>query len=158
MEFYNKRLELLKEVALSISKLGYLGSRDVMEKMPGAGGAAMREAAQKAGIAVVWPSGGLFGEAEYRSAFTAMGQASVDAFYVSEQMENWTHRRLIIELVEKSRLPAIYPANLFVELGGLIAYGIDWPDIGRRTADVVHRILTGTKPGEIPISSRPNSN
>ena len=59
--------------------------------------------------------------------------------------------KLIVELAEKSRLPAIYPFKMFVEAGGLMSYGIDVPALGRRVADMVGQILKGAKPGEIPI-------
>jgi hypothetical protein len=55
------------------------------------------------------------------------------------------------ELVEKNRLPAIYPSRDYMEVGGLMAYAVDWGELGRRMADDVHQILNGTKPGDIPI-------
>jgi putative ABC transport system substrate-binding protein len=58
---------------------------------------------------------------------------------------------LIVELVEKSRLPAIYGYREFVEAGGLLAYAADLGEQGRRLADDVHEILNGAKPGDIPI-------
>jgi putative ABC transport system substrate-binding protein len=58
---------------------------------------------------------------------------------------------LIIELAEKSRLPAIYPRRDYVEAGGLMAYASDERELGRRMANDVHEILNGTKPGDIPI-------
>jgi putative ABC transport system substrate-binding protein len=58
---------------------------------------------------------------------------------------------LIVELVDKSRLPALYPWREYVEAGGLMAYGADLGEGGRRTADDVHDILNGAKPGDIPI-------
>ena len=62
------------------------------------------------------------------------------------------HRQLIVELVEKSRLPALYPWREYVEAGGLMAYASDNPrSSGRRMADDVHQILNGAKPGDIPI-------
>ena len=62
-----------------------------------------------------------------------------------------SHRELIVELVEKSRLPAIYAYREYVEAGGLMAYGVDLGELGRRMADDVHQILNGAKPGDIPI-------
>ena len=70
---------------------------------------------------------------------------------VTEEAENTIHRRLIVELAEKGRLPAIYPFRQCVEVGGLMAYGIDVSDVGHRVADLSDKILKGTKPGEIPI-------
>ena len=58
---------------------------------------------------------------------------------------------MIVELVEKSRLPAIYPWRDYVEAGGLMAYASDDRELWRRMADDVHQILNGAKPGDIPI-------
>ena len=58
---------------------------------------------------------------------------------------------MIVELAEKSRLPAIYGYREYVEAGGLMAYGSDLGELMRRMADDVHQILNGTKPGDIPI-------
>ena len=139
-DIYGKRFELLKEVNPKIAKVGLLLSRAVWQKTPL--GAAMQETAQRSGILLVWPSDGPLQETEYRSAFATMEQG-VDAVIVSEQAENWKYRGLIIVLAQKARLPAIYPFHAFVEHGGLIAYGIDLPDLGRRAADAVDQILKG---------------
>jgi putative ABC transport system substrate-binding protein len=60
-------------------------------------------------------------------------------------------RQLIVELVEKSRLPAMYPWREYVEAGALMAYASDFRELGRRMADDVHEILNGANPGDIPI-------
>jgi putative ABC transport system substrate-binding protein len=148
-DIYGKRFELLKELDPKISNVGLLLSRAVWENTPL--GAAMQEAARRTGIALFWLSDGPLLEAEYRRAFAAIPKECADALIVSEQAENVRYRRLIVELVEKARLPAIYPFDLFVELGGLMAYGTDLPDLGRHVADVIDHILKGAKPSEIPI-------
>jgi SAM domain (Sterile alpha motif)/ABC transporter substrate binding protein len=61
------------------------------------------------------------------------------------------YRQLIVELVEKSRLPAMYPWREYVEAGGLIAYASDDRELWRRMANDVHEILNGAKPRDIPI-------
>jgi putative ABC transport system substrate-binding protein len=58
---------------------------------------------------------------------------------------------LIVELAAKHRLPTIYPYRQFVEVGGLMSYGIDTVDIGHRIADLADKILKGAKPADIPI-------
>ena len=63
----------------------------------------------------------------------------------------WNHRREIIALVAAARVPALYPEREYAEDGGLIAYGPNVPDIFRRAADYVDRILKGTNPGDLPI-------
>jgi putative tryptophan/tyrosine transport system substrate-binding protein len=61
------------------------------------------------------------------------------------------YHKLIVDLVEKSRLPAIYGWRYYVEAGGLMAYGADLGELARRVADDVHNILNGANPGDIPI-------
>jgi len=90
-------------------------------------------------------------EAEYRRVFEAMTQEHVDALIVSDQVEHFTQRRLLVKLTDNSRMPALYPVREFVELGGLMAYGVNNIDQFLRAAGYIDKILKGTKPGEIPI-------
>ena len=60
-------------------------------------------------------------------------------------------RREIVDLAVKLRLPTIYGSRQFVEAGGLISYGTDMRQIFRRAAEMVDKILKGTKPGDIPV-------
>jgi len=68
------------------------------------------------------PLDGTLQEAEYRRVFAAMSLDRLDALIVSVAEENFTNRRVIVELAEKARLPAIYAWPEYVELGGLMAY------------------------------------
>ena len=61
------------------------------------------------------------------------------------------HRRAIMEMAARHRLPAIYPYGFFAREGGLTSYGIVPSDNFRRAADYVDRILKGAKPGELPV-------
>jgi putative tryptophan/tyrosine transport system substrate-binding protein len=61
------------------------------------------------------------------------------------------HRKEIVELAAKSRLPAIYYRENFVESGGLMSYGADLADHFRRAADFIEKILKGTKPADLPV-------
>ena len=81
-----------------------------------------------------------------------MAREGVHGVVVTEQIENWTYRRLIIALAKEFRLPAIFPAHVFVELGGLMSFGADWLDIGRDLGRVAAEILNGESPANIPIS------
>ena len=62
-----------------------------------------------------------------------------------------SHRRQVVGLATKHRLAAMYGFKEFVDAGGLMAYGPDYPDLYRRAATYVDKILRGTKPGELPI-------
>ena len=63
------------------------------------------------------------------------------------------HRKLIIALASKYKLPVIYPYPLFAKDGGLIAYGPDSIDPHKRAASYVDRILKGEKPGDLPVQA-----
>src|SRR6516162_4869242 len=62
-----------------------------------------------------------------------------------------THRVRINTLALIARLPTIYVVREYVEAGGLMSYGPNFPDLFRRAADYVDKILRGAKPGEIPV-------
>src|SRR5499427_951835 len=61
------------------------------------------------------------------------------------------NQRTILELAAKHRLPAIYPTREFVENGGLMAYGVSYPDLYRRAATYIDKIFKGAKPADLPI-------
>jgi putative tryptophan/tyrosine transport system substrate-binding protein len=58
---------------------------------------------------------------------------------------------MIVDLAAKYRLPSIYPYRESVDAGGLLSYGVDLGDVGRRLADVTDQVLRGSKPGDIPF-------
>ena len=62
-----------------------------------------------------------------------------------------THRARLVDAVAASRLPAVHPARVYVEAGGLMSYGPDVPDLWRRAAAYVDKILKGVKPGDLPV-------
>jgi putative tryptophan/tyrosine transport system substrate-binding protein len=62
-----------------------------------------------------------------------------------------SHRGLILELVARHRLPAVYASETFARNGGLIYYGTDWQNQFRQAAIYVDRILKGVNAGELPV-------
>jgi putative ABC transport system substrate-binding protein len=62
-----------------------------------------------------------------------------------------THRARLVDAVAGIRLPAIYPFRAYVEAGGLMSYGANLPDLYRRAAAYVDKILKGAKPGDLPV-------
>ena len=62
-----------------------------------------------------------------------------------------SHRKKIAELAAKRRLPAVSGTSDHVEAGGLMAYGPNFPEMYRRTAYYVDRILKGAKPADLPV-------
>jgi hypothetical protein len=88
---------------------------------------------------------------EIQHGFAEIAPDPPDAIMVADIGELIPYRQLIVELVEKSRLPAMYGLREFVEAGGLMAYEADFGEAARRIADDVHEILNGANPGDIPI-------
>jgi putative ABC transport system substrate-binding protein len=87
-----------------------------------------------------------------------LAQEGAQGLLVAEESENVTHTRLIPELAAKRRLPAIYSFREFVEVGGLMAYGIDVSDVGHRMADLADKkYLKGPNRPTSPSSNRPSS-
>jgi putative ABC transport system substrate-binding protein len=144
-EQWAKRVQLLKEAVPHISRLGLLARRERYS-------AGLGEGALKNSVSIVGPPlESPADEQEYKRVFAALAQEGADALVVSDAPENFTYRTLIIELAEKGRLPTIYSFRQFVEAGGLMSYGIDLSDVGRRVADIADKILKGANPAEIPI-------
>lgn len=78
-------------------------------------------------------------------------KGDVDSVYVPTDPLFLTNRVRINTLALGARLPAIYGDGEYVEIGGLIAYGINWPAQFRRTAELVDKVLRGTSPANIPV-------
>jgi len=78
-------------------------------------------------------------------------EGRVDALIVpSEPLYN-THRSRINSLALKAQLPTIYFDRVYAEAGGLMSYGPNWPSIWRRAAELVDKVLRGSKPADIPV-------
>ena len=87
-------------------------------------------------------------ETAFRDA--VKGQADAVFFRVPNAFAV-SRRPQIAELAVKSRLPAIYDRAEYVEVGGLMSYGVSEPDLARRAATYVDKILKGAKPADIPV-------
>jgi putative ABC transport system substrate-binding protein len=151
-EFYAKRLQILKEAVPSASKIAWLTPRRTWEgdyRQPFQ--RAFQEAGQRLEMSVIPMLLQESTPSEYQRVFAEIAQERPDAILVSDIGDLIPHRQLIVELVEKSRLPALCGYREFVEAGGLVAYEGDLGEAGRRMADEVHEILNGVKPGDIPI-------
>src|SRR5262245_55608795 len=149
-EIVTKRLELLKETFPQASRIGVLSSRFPGRSLYGEG---LQEAAQRLGLLLLAPrlEGTLQEIEEHRRFFEVMAQEHADSLYVVGAAESWVYRRLIVELAEKNRLPAIYTFREYVEAGGLMAYSADEVELWTRTAGYITQILNGASPGDIPI-------
>jgi putative ABC transport system substrate-binding protein len=84
-------------------------------------------------------------------AFDAAIRQRADGLVVGLETLIQANVKPIAELATKYRLPSIYASREFVEAGGLIAYAVSYPDLYRRAAYFVDKILKGAKPGDLPV-------
>ena len=80
-----------------------------------------------------------------------------EALYVVSDPLLTTNRIRINTMALAARLPTMHGFREYVEAGGLMSYGANFPDLYRRAADYVDKILRGAKPADCPSSSRPSS-
>ena len=88
---------------------------------------------------------------ELDSAFAAMIRERAGALDVLPGLMIAGYMRQIVDLAGKARLPTIFPDGQFVESGGLMSYGPSLPDMFRRAAIYVDKILKGAKPSDLPV-------
>ena len=147
-EISGKQLELLKEI---IPKLSHVA---VFENSTFPGNAqALRETERAAAaLAVNLQHLNVQGSKDFETAFRAAGKGRADAAL----MLVWgtalnPHRKELVDLAVKNRLPAIYGDREHVEAGGLMTYGVSMTDLFRRAATYVDKILKGAKPADLPV-------
>ena len=87
---------------------------------------------------------------DFEKVFAAMAKARVDSILVSTDTLFQSHASKIASLATTHRLASV-GSTQFAEAGGLIGYGVNDAELFRRGAYFVHRILTGSKPGDLPI-------
>jgi putative ABC transport system substrate-binding protein len=91
--------------------------------------------------------------AEIERAVAAFARSSNGGLIVTGSALAVVHRALIVTLVARHKLPAVYFERFFVTAGGLISYGPNQVDQFRRAAGYVDRILKGEKPAELPVQA-----
>jgi putative tryptophan/tyrosine transport system substrate-binding protein len=144
-ELEGKRLALLKETIPRLERVAFLALSAAT------GVQLLLDAAAQHGLTVRHvPMDGPFDEAHYADAFQAMAMEQVQAVLLPAQSEHHTHRRLIAALAAAHGLPAMYPRRAYVEVGGLMAYGVNDDDLWRQLAGYIDRVLKGAQPGELP--------
>jgi putative tryptophan/tyrosine transport system substrate-binding protein len=143
----SKRLSMLKNVAPDIVRLGGLANPDdatdapIFRLLPLAAGALGLEPQMIE----------LRAASELEEAFTNAVRGGVQALFISQSPLFHINRNDVAGLAAKYRLPAIYGRREFVEVGGLMSYGPVLPDIYRRSAGFVDKILKGANPADLPI-------
>src|SRR5215510_5062963 len=88
---------------------------------------------------------------ELDRALATMNEERPGALLVLQDLMLQAHRRQIVDFVARNRLPAMYERKAWVEAGGLMSYGVSFPDNFRRAATYVDKILKGSKPADLPV-------
>jgi putative ABC transport system substrate-binding protein len=88
---------------------------------------------------------------DYEVAFDAAIRGRANAVLVQRDPLNNAQRTAILALTAKRKMPAMYPGVEYVNTGGLMSYGVSSPDLYRRSAIYVDKILKGTKPADLPV-------
>ena len=89
--------------------------------------------------------------ADLGPAFERAARHRIGALLVGADGLTQMHQRAIVDLVARNRLPAAYPTREFVEVGGLMAYAVNYPDLYLRLASYADKIFKGAKPEELPV-------
>jgi putative ABC transport system substrate-binding protein len=149
-DLIGKFLELLKEAVPGASRVALLLKPDAMPDR--AREVRLKEAdasARALGVKL------LVFEAREREDFSAvfsdMSKARADALVVWPTPLFQLERRRLSDLAAEHRLPAVFPFKNYVEAGGLMSYGPNPPDLSRRAAIYIGKILKGTKPSDLPV-------
>jgi putative tryptophan/tyrosine transport system substrate-binding protein len=142
----SKRLEFLREVVPGLHRLAVLVDAGYPQAMREMG--EVQAAARTLGIEVAPLE--IRRAEDIAPAFAAL-KPQADALYIAIDGLILANRTPIITLALGARLPTIFGTRDYVQAGALMSYGPNFPDLFRRAADLVDKILRGTKPGDIPV-------
>ena len=146
-ELSGKRLEILREVVPKLSRVAVLGSSTATgyaQTLKEIEAAAKAFKMQLQFLDVKHAN-------DIETAFRAASEGRAQGVLTLNSGILGSQRAQIAELAVKNRLPVMYHQGDFVEAGGLMFYGVNVPDLNRRAATYVDKILKGAKPGDIPV-------
>jgi len=149
-ELVSKRLQLLKEIVPSLSRVVVLWHPHAYGERTMAGMLKeIESAAQSLGTMLqLVPAAS---PADLSSAFVTMATERADGLVLFPSPMLFSQYSRIVVFAANNRLAAMYAAREGVELGGLVSYGANLPDLSRATAIYLDKILKGAKPAELPI-------
>jgi putative ABC transport system substrate-binding protein len=146
-ELTTKQLELLKEAFPQVSRVLFLfnganSSTVVALKELEVAASALGVRLQPSDVRVA---------NDLEPAFSAAARRRANGLVVLREALYQSNATQIVSLAAQGKLPAIYPTQRYVDVGGLMSYGINTSDLFRRVATYVDKILKGAKPAELPV-------
>jgi putative ABC transport system substrate-binding protein len=144
-----KWLAMLKEIDPRLARVGLLGNPattafDYFLR-------ATKTQAMSLGMEVV--SSPVASAADIEQAIASFAGAPNTGMVLPPDSSTIVHSELIIALAARYRLPTVYPFRLFVAVGGLMSYGVDFVEMFKQAAPYVDRILRGAKPADLPVQA-----
>jgi putative ABC transport system substrate-binding protein len=144
---YGKRLELLKETQLKLSRVALIYNPDNPASV-----LALKETQRWAtALGIRLEPHGFRGPRDFERVFGAITGKRPDALMTTADPLIASYRARIVDFATQYRLPSMYPSREFVDAGGLMFYGGSIPEMYRRAAGYVDKILNGAKPGDLAI-------
>src|SRR6516165_4656892 len=145
-DLFGKRLELLRGVIPQLRRLAIMADADYRDTVFEAG--EVQAAARTLGLEITPLE--IRRTEDIAPAFETL-KGQTDALYVVSDALMAASRTRIITFALSARLPTIFDYRDWVKAGGLMSYGPDVTDLFRHAADIVDKILHGTKPGDVPV-------
>jgi putative tryptophan/tyrosine transport system substrate-binding protein len=149
-ELVAKRLQLLQEVAPGLSRVAALWHPHAYSERTMAGVLKEIEAAART-LGMQLQLVPADSPDDIAGAFAAMTRERAEALIVLPSPMLFGEYGRIVSMTANSRLPAMGAAREFVDVGGLMSYGVNLPDLAKQTATYVDKILKGAKPAELPV-------
>jgi putative ABC transport system substrate-binding protein len=146
-EMTPKRAQLLKQLVPQLSRLAFLWNRNNASHLAYLD--EWRAAVPQVDAQLLFIE--VSRDEDFEPAFERMMQERADALSITADPFHLSHIAWIIDFVAKHRLPTMYVLKENVAVGGLVSYGPSIPDLYRRAAGYVHKILQGTSPGDLPV-------
>jgi putative ABC transport system substrate-binding protein len=150
-----KRLQLLREVVPGVTRVaalqhpGVYGERTMRDMLNEMEARAKASGVELQVLDARSPD-------DFDNAFAAMAKARAGAIIIFPSPMFYANHRRLVDLAAKHRLPAMYVFREAVEAGGLMCYGANVPELLRRAATHVDKILKGAKPADLPVEQPTN--
>lgn len=152
-EFSGKCLELLKEIAPTISRVAVVDEfGDTKSDAYAREKEAQLTAAREMQIALLFHDvTGVKSAEDFGAILSAISDERADALFVPSAFINDKYQQAILDFAKAHRLPSVFEGSDYVEGGGLLSYYTHWDSLRRRAAVYVDKILKGAKPADLPV-------
>ena len=145
LELLAKRFGLLKELLPSVSRVAVFSDSFTTDQLD-----ALQAANQAVGL-MLQPLHLQNPPYDFETAFRLAARSGAEAVMVLESAPIFRGRTQIVQLAKDNRLPTSFAFREYVEVGGLVSYGVNFSSMYRRAAEYADKILRGTKPADLPV-------